>query len=36
MFVKHTQKYTIIILVYVDDIIITSNNNDEIKMLNNI
>jgi Reverse transcriptase (RNA-dependent DNA polymerase) len=34
MFVKHTKNFTTIILVYVDDIIITGNNNDDIKMSN--
>jgi Reverse transcriptase (RNA-dependent DNA polymerase) len=31
MFVKHSQKSTTIILVYVDDIIVTGNDNEEIK-----
>jgi Reverse transcriptase (RNA-dependent DNA polymerase) len=31
MFVKHTKNFTIIILVYVDDIIMIGNNNDDIK-----
>jgi Reverse transcriptase (RNA-dependent DNA polymerase) len=31
MFINHYGKSTIIILVYVDDIIITENDNDEIK-----
>jgi Reverse transcriptase (RNA-dependent DNA polymerase) len=31
MFIKHFQKITIIVLVYVDDIIIIENNNEEIK-----
>jgi Reverse transcriptase (RNA-dependent DNA polymerase) len=31
MFIKHLQNTTIIILVYVDNIIITGNNNEEIK-----
>jgi Reverse transcriptase (RNA-dependent DNA polymerase) len=31
MFIKNFQKITIIVLVYVDDIIIIENNNEEIK-----
>ena len=31
MFIKHTQNSTTIILVYVDDIIVTGNDNEEIK-----
>jgi ribosomal protein S3 len=31
MFVKHSQNFTIIILVYVNDIIIIGNNNEEIE-----
>jgi Reverse transcriptase (RNA-dependent DNA polymerase) len=31
MFIKHRHNFTTIILVYVDDIIITGNNNEEIK-----
>jgi Reverse transcriptase (RNA-dependent DNA polymerase) len=30
MFIKHSQNITTIILVYVDDIIITGNNNEKI------
>jgi Reverse transcriptase (RNA-dependent DNA polymerase) len=31
MFINHSDKSTTVILVYVDDIIITGNDNDEIK-----
>jgi Reverse transcriptase (RNA-dependent DNA polymerase) len=31
MFIKHFQKIIIIVLVYVDDIIITENNNEKIE-----
>jgi Reverse transcriptase (RNA-dependent DNA polymerase) len=33
MFIKHNQNFTIIILVYVDDIIFTGNNNKEIEIV---
>jgi Reverse transcriptase (RNA-dependent DNA polymerase) len=36
MFVKHSQNFTIIILIYVDDIIITGNNNEEIEKVKKI
>jgi Reverse transcriptase (RNA-dependent DNA polymerase) len=36
IFFKHSQNFIIIILIYVDDIIITGNNNEDIKMLKNI
>jgi Reverse transcriptase (RNA-dependent DNA polymerase) len=31
IFVKHSQNFTIIILIYVDDVILTGNNNEEIE-----